>query len=291
MSQKVKKAVFPVGGLGTRFLPATKAMPKEMLPIIDKPIIQYAVDEALEAGIEEFIFVTGRGKATIEDYFDYPFELIQTLKNRNKKDLIKEIRDGLLKPGQIAYTRQQVPQGLGHAVWSARSMVGNEPFAVILCDDLIDAEVGCLKQLIDVYDQKGGNVVASEIVPEEQVSRYGILEGKRLSPTLMKVAGMVEKPNLAEAPSRMAITGRYILEPEIFSVLEEQEPGAGNEIQLTDALVTMLSGHDCHAVVYDGTRYDCGSKRGFVAATLAFALKHPDVGPAMPEIIERICKS
>jgi UTP--glucose-1-phosphate uridylyltransferase len=287
MSRKVKKAVFPVGGLGTRFLPATKAMPKEMLPIIDKPLIQYAVDEALEAGIEEFIFVTGRGKVIIEDYFDYPFELIQTLKNRERKDLVKEIRSELLKPGQIAYTRQQQPLGLGHAVWSARNLVGDEPFAVLLCDDLIDAEVSCLKQLVDVYDDKGGNVVASEIVPDSVVSRYGILDGEQLTDRLMKVSGMVEKPAIEDAPSRMAITGRYILEPEIFSVIEQLEPDVGGEVQLTDALLKMLEFTDCHGVAYYGDRYDCGSKKGFIEATIALAMKHPELSDAMPGILDR----
>ena len=244
MSSPVTKAIFPVGGLGTRFLPATKAMPKEMLPVVDKPLIQYAVEEAQAAGITEFIFVTGRGKQAIEDHFDQSWELRQTLKNAGKIDILENLDSWVPQPGRVAYTRQQAPLGLGHAVWCARDLVGDEPFAVLLADDLVMAEPGCVSQMVDVHAAHGGNVVAVMDVPKEHTSRYGILEtvggnGGGEGETV-EISGMIEKPDPADAPSTLAIIGRYILAPSVFAYLERKEQGAGGEIQLTDSLARMI---------------------------------------------------
>ncbi|HJT06570.1 MAG TPA: UTP--glucose-1-phosphate uridylyltransferase GalU, partial [Stellaceae bacterium] len=239
MAQPIRKAVFPVGGLGTRFLPATKAMPKEMLPVVDKPLIQYAVEEAQAAGIEEFIFVTGRSKTAIEDHFDHSYELETTLKERGKNAQVIAVNSWMPRPGQIAYTRQQVPLGLGHAVWCARNLVGDEPFAVLLADDLILADKPCLTQMVDVHKETDGNVVAVMEVPREHTNRYGILDVEQDDGRLVKMRGVVEKPEPAKAPSNLSIIGRYILQPEVFEHLARIGRGAGNEIQLTDALAEL----------------------------------------------------
>jgi UTP--glucose-1-phosphate uridylyltransferase len=286
MSQRILKAVFPVGGLGTRFLPATKAMPKEMLPVVDKPLIQYAVEEAQAAGIEEFIFVTGRSKTAIEDHFDHPYELEDTLQERAKKAELTAINSWMPRPGQVAYTRQQHPLGLGHAVWCARHLVGNEPFAVLLADDLVLAEKPCLKQMVDAYEQTKANIVAVVDVPREHTNRYGILDIEREDGRLVKVKGVVEKPAPKDAPSTLSIIGRYILEPQVFDHLAKFERGAGGEIQLTDALSQLIaSRRDFFGLRYEGKRFDCGDKAGFFEANLAFALARPDMQSAVRRIL------
>ena len=277
MPQPIKKAVFPVGGLGTRFLPATKAMPKEMLTVVDKPLIHYAVEEAKAAGVEEFIFVTGRGKSAIEDHFDHSHELQDTLAARGKTEALAALRDWLPGPGQVAYTRQQEPLGLGHAVWCARHLVGDEPFAVLLADDLVLAETPCLKQLVDAYAETGGNLVAVMDVPREHTDRYGILDVSSDDGRRVEIAGLVEKPDPAVAPSTLAIIGRYILLPEVFGHLARQESGAGGEIQLTDAMARMIGGSPFHGVRFEGRRFDCGDRVGFVHANVAFALARDDL--------------
>ena len=277
MFSPVRKAIFPVGGLGTRFLPATKAMPKEMLPVVDKPLIQYAVEEAAAAGIEEFVFVTGRGKAAIEDHFDVSYELEKTLGERGRDDVLDAIRAIGLEPGQISYTRQMDPMGLGHAVWCARKHVGNEPVAVLLADDLIMSKAPCLGQLIDVHKETGGNVVAVEEVPDEHTDRYGVLDIDSDDGTRASVRGLVEKPDPSEAPSRLAIIGRYVLMPEVFEHLAKFEAGAGGEIQLTDAMAKMIRHIPFHGLRFEGRRFDCGDKIGFLEANLAFALERDDL--------------
>ena len=287
MVHPVRKVVFPVAGLGTRFLPATKAIPKEMLPIVDKPLIQYAVEEAKEAGMEEFIFVTGRAKTTIEDHFDRSYELENSLEENEKYDALNAIREWILEPGQISYTRQQKPMGLGHAVWCARYQIGDEPFAVLLADDLILARTGCLKQMVDTYARIGGNVVAVEDVPKDHTGRYGILDISEDDGTLALAKGLVEKPLPAEAPSTLSIIGRYILQPDVLSELNKQERGANNEIQLTDAISRTIPQTPFHGFRYDGTRYDCGSRLGYIEANLAFALKRSDLKDRVSEIIKK----
>ena len=280
MSVRVRKAIFPVGGLGTRFLPATKSMPKEMLPVVDKPLIQYAVEEAQAAGIEDFIFVTGRGKTTIEDHFDHSFELEKTLEERGKTAELEELRRWLPKPGRVAYTRQMAPMGLGHAVWCARDLVGNEPFAVLLADDLILAKTPCLKQMVDAYPEVRGNMIAVMDVPREHTRRYGIVDPGRDDGRLVQVKGLVEKPAADQAPSTCAVIGRYILEPSVFTHLDKGLKGAGGEIQLTDALAAMIGAAPFHGFRYDGKRFDCGDKIGFFEANVAFALARSDIGAA-----------
>jgi UTP--glucose-1-phosphate uridylyltransferase len=287
MSQRVRKAIFPVGGLGTRFLPATKAMPKEMLPVVDKPLIQYAVEEAQAAGIEEFIFVTGRGKTAIEDHFDVSFELEQTLEGRGKKSELSALRAWVPKPGRVAYTRQQEPLGLGHAVWCARGLVGDEPFAVLLADDLILAETPCLQQMVNAHATVQGNMVAVMDVAKEQTSRYGILKAGREANRLVRVEGLVEKPKADQAPSTLAVIGRYILEPEVFAYLDRQTRGAGGEIQLTDAMVPLIGERPFHGFRFAGRRFDCGDKLGFFEANLAYALARPDLGPEAMLILRK----
>jgi UTP--glucose-1-phosphate uridylyltransferase len=289
MANTVRKAIFPVGGLGTRFLPATKAMPKEMLPVVDKPLIQYAVEEARAAGIEQFIFVTGRGKTAIEDHFDNSAELHHTLASRDKHDLLKLLEPTTLPTGQIAYTRQPEPLGLGHAVWCARHLVGDEPFAVLLADDLILADQPCLKQMIDAHARVGGNMVAVMDVAREHTSRYGIVDPE--PPTisdsrLVGVRGLVEKPRAASAPSTLAVIGRYILQPTVFAELDRQERGAGGEIQLTDGLAALIGGAPFHGLRFDGRRFDCGDKVGFLEANIAFALARPDMGEQLRAILK-----
>ena len=291
MSSPVRKAIFPVGGLGTRFLPATKAMPKEMLPVVDKPLIQYAVEEAAAAGIEEFVFVTGRGKAAIEDHFDVSYELEKTLGERGRDDVLDAIRAIGLEPGQISYTRQMDPMGLGHAVWCARKHVGNEPVAVLLADDLIMSKAPCLGQLIDVHKETGGNVVAVEEVPAKHTDRYGVLDIDSDDGTRASVRGLVEKPDPAEAPSRLAIIGRYVLMPEVFEHLAKFETGAGGEIQLTDAMAKMIGHIPFHGLRFEGRRFDCGDKIGFFEANLAFALERDelrdDIAGVLKQYVDR----
>ncbi|WP_333571450.1 UTP--glucose-1-phosphate uridylyltransferase GalU [Sphingomonas sp.] len=275
----LRKAVFPVAGLGTRFLPATKAMPKEMLPVVDRPLIQYAVDEAVEAGIEQMIFVTGRGKSALEDHFDIAYELEATMAARGKS---LEVLDGTrLKPGNIAYVRQQEPMGLGHAVWCARDIVGDEPFAVLLPDDFMFGQPGCLKQMVDAYNKVGGNLICAEEVPDDQTHRYGIITPGTQDGSLTEVKGLVEKPAPGTAPSNLSVIGRYILQPEVMRILENQGKGAGGEIQLTDAMQRMIGDQPFHGVTFQGTRYDCGDKAGFIQANLAVALSRPDLEPAV----------
>jgi UTP--glucose-1-phosphate uridylyltransferase len=286
MSLRVRKAIFPVGGLGTRFLPATKAMPKEMLPVVDKPLIHYAVEEAQAAGIEEFIFVTGRDKSAIEDHFDHSYELERTLEERGKVAELAELRRWLPGPGRVAYTRQMAPLGLGHAVWCARQLVGDEPFAVLLADDLILSDVPCLKQMIDAWGAVGGNMLAAMDVAPDHVKRYGIVSPGRDDGRLIEVKGLVEKPDAARAPSRIAVIGRYILEPAVFAHLGKQTRGAGGEIQLTDALAALIGGAPFHGYRFAGRRFDCGDKVGFFEANVAFALKRADIGAAAREIVK-----
>ena len=287
MHKPVTKAVFPVAGMGTRFLPATKAMPKEMLPIVDKPLIQYAVEEARDAGIEEIIFVTGRGKTVLLDHFDHSFELEQILESHGKEEALSQVQDVLSKPGQISSTRQQQPLGLGHAVWCARHFIADEPFAVLLADDLIMAKPGCLKQMMSVYNQTGGNIVASEEVPAEQTNRYGILDVVEDDGLLARAKGLVEKPEPSQAPSNLCIIGRYILQPEVFYHLSKQEQGAGGEIQLTDALAKTIDTIPFHGLRFKGRRFDCGSKLGFLEAQIAFALARDDLSDGIRQILKK----
>ncbi len=285
MAARVRKAIFPVGGLGTRFLPATKAMPKEMLPVVDKPLIQYAVEEAQAAGIEQFIFVTGRGKEAIEDHFDRSFELESTLEERGKAAELEALRAWMPKAGDIAYTRQQEPLGLGHAVWCARNLVGNEPFAVLLADDLILAQTPCLKQMADAYPEVRGNMIAVMDVPREHTQRYGVVDAGRNDGRLVQVKGLVEKPKPEAAPSTIAVIGRYILEPTVFEYLDRKTKGAGGEIQLTDSLIPLIGRSPFHGYRFEGRRFDCGDKVGFFEANLAFALARKDLGPDVKTIL------
>jgi UTP--glucose-1-phosphate uridylyltransferase len=287
MNSRVRKVVLPVAGLGTRFLPATKAVPKELLPVVDRPLVQYAIDEAVAAGIEEIIFVTGRGKSAIEDYFDVAYELETELKSRAKKDELAHLEGSRLLPGNIAFTRQQAPHGLGHAVWCARHFIGDEPFAVMLPDDLVKATPGCLAQLLEIHEKTQGNVVAVERVPKEQTNLYGILDIGERDGAAVEVKGLVEKPDPKDAPSTLCIIGRYILLPEIFAHLDQHERGAGNEIQLTDAMAKMIGGHPMHGVEFDGVRYDCGTKIGFLEANVAYALDRPDLAGPFAEILSK----
>jgi len=280
---KVRKAVFPIGGLGTRFLPATKAMPKEMLPIVDRPLIQYAIDEAREAGIEQFIFVTSRGKSLIEDHFDHSFELEEMMERRGKS--LDALVDTRFAPGDIAIVRQQEPLGLGHAVWCARRLVGDEPFAVLLPDDLMIGQPGCLKQMVEAYAHVGGNLLCAEEVPHDRTNKYGIITPGAIDGTLTEVRGLVEKPAPDEAPSNLAVIGRYILQPAIMDILAQQEEGAGGEIQLTDAMTHLIGRQPFHGVAFAGTRYDCGDKHGFVRATIAVALSRPDMASAVRDCL------
>ncbi len=273
MKYKVRKAIFPVGGLGTRFLPATKSMPKEMLTVVDKPLIQYAFEEARAAGIEEFIFVTGRGKAAIEDHFDHSYELNAILQARGKEEALKVVQDMVVTPGCISYIRQQEPLGLGHAVWCARNLIQNEPFAVILADDLILGAQPCLKQMLGAYD--GGNMVAVMDVPSEDSHKYGMLDVDHEEGPLVVAKNVIEKPS--RAPSSKAVIGRYVLHPEIFTYLEAQQTGALGEIQLTDSIARMISKVGLKGFSFEGTRFDCGSKEGLLAANIAFSLRDPDL--------------
>lgn len=282
----IRKAVFPVAGLGTRFLPATKAIPKEMLPVVDRPLIQYAVDEAREAGIEQMIFVTGRGKSAIEDHFDIAYELERTMTDRGKD--ISILEPTRLGPGNCAYVRQQEPMGLGHAIWCARDIVGDEPFAIFLPDEFMHGSPGCMAQMVAEYECVGGNLLSVLEVPHEQVSSYGVIDPGEAQGKLTEVKGLVEKPTVADAPSNLIISGRYILQPEVMRVLEHQGKGAGGEIQLTDAMAQMIGNQPFHAVTFDGARYDCGSKAGYIEANLAVALSRPDMADEVRAMAQRL---
>ena len=272
---KIKKAIFPVGGLGTRFLPATKSMPKEMLPVVDKPIIQYAVEEAANAGIEQFIFVTSRGKSSIENHFDHSFELENNLLLKGKKETLKTAQEMLKIPGSFAYVRQQEPAGLGHAVWCARHLVGNEPVAVILADDLIKGS-NTIKEMISNYSS--GNMLAIMDVNNQDVSSYGIISpGKTLENNMTEILGLIEKPSIEKAPSNMAVVGRYIIEPSVFKELEKQNRGTSNEIQLTDAIASRIGKSHCYGYKFTNDRFDCGSKLGFIQANIKFAIERDDL--------------
>ena len=277
MPNRVRTAVFPVAGLGTRFLPATKAMPKEMLTVVDRPVIQYAVDEAREAGIEHFVFVTGRNKGVIEDHFDRQFELEHTLELRNKTLALAELQKDLPSAGQTSFTRQQEPLGLGHAVWCARELVGNQPFALLLPDMVFMARPGVLKQMMAAYEVEGGNIIGVEEVDPKDVSSYGIVARGEGPDSGFRITGMVEKPRPEDAPSNLFISGRYILQPEVFAILSEQNRGAGGEIQITDAMHVLMRSQRFTGVKYEGKVFDCGSKIGFLAANVAFALERPDM--------------
>jgi UTP--glucose-1-phosphate uridylyltransferase len=285
----IKKAVFPVAGLGTRFLPATKAIPKELLPIVDRPLIQYAVDEAREAGIEQMIFVTGRGKTAIVEHFDMAYELEATMSERGKD--LGVLDPTRATPGDIITVRQQVPLGLGHAIWCARAIVGDEPFAIFLPDELMVGHkggTGCMKQMVDAYEEVGGNLISVLEVPMDEVSSYGVIDPGHANGVLTEVKGLVEKPPRDQAPSNKIISGRYILQPEVMRTLENQEKGAGGEIQLTDAMARMIGTQPFHAVTFDGKRYDCGSKLGFVEATLALAMERDDMGTEVRAMARRL---
>ena len=283
----VRKAVFPVAGLGTRFLPATKAIPKEMLTVVDRPLIQYAVDEAREAGIEQMIFVTGRGKGALEDHFDIAYELEAVMKGRGKS--LEPLEITRMPAGSVVSVRQQEPLGLGHAVWCAREIVGDEPFAVLLPDDLMFGRPGCLAQMVAAYDRVGGNIICAQEVPAERTASYGIITPGARDGRLTEVKGLVEKPKPEEAPSNLAVVGRYILQPEVMKLLETQERGAGGEIQLTDAMLAMQkAGKPYHAVRFDGTIYDTGTKIGFLLANVAYGLQRPDLAPALKAGIAKL---
>ncbi|MEJ1968793.1 MAG: UTP--glucose-1-phosphate uridylyltransferase GalU [Rhizomicrobium sp.] len=285
----MRKAVFPVAGLGTRFLPATKAVPKEMLPVVDKPVVQYAVEEAKEAGIEQFIFVTGRGKHIIEDHFDHAYELEAQLEAREKTRELDSLLEGLPASGSVSFTRQQKPLGLGHAVWCARHLVGDEPFAVLLPDDLMVGEPGALAQMIEAYNRVGGGVVvAAEERPIEETHRYGVFALGAAAGNVIEVKGVVEKPKPADAPSRLCVIGRYIVQPEVFAELDRREPSAGGEIQLTDSLARLIGRMPFHAVKVDCARYDCGDKVGFLQANIAVGLAHPDIGVHLRTFLKQI---
>ncbi|PZO73767.1 MAG: UTP--glucose-1-phosphate uridylyltransferase [Sphingomonas taxi] len=284
----LRKAVFPVAGLGTRFLPATKSMPKEMLTVVDKPLIQYAVEEALEAGIEQIIFVTGRGKGALEDHFDISYELEDTMRARGKSlDAISQIR---MKPGSPVYVRQQEPLGLGHAVWCAREIVGDEPFAVLLPDELMVGKPGFMKQMVEAYNQVGGNVIGALEVADSETDKYGIISPGAIDGRLTEVKALVEKPKQGTAPSNLMIPGRYILQPDVMRILENQEKGAGGEIQLTDAMAQLIGNQPFHGFTFDGQRYDCGDKAGYIQANLAIALSRADIGPAVREFANGLLK-
>ncbi len=277
-NKKVTKAIFPVAGLGTRFLPATKSIPKEIMTLVDRPLIQYAIDEARAAGIKEFIFVTSRGKSALEDYFDYAPELESELRKKGKTDLLEILKDTNMDSGAIAYVRQNRPMGLGHAVWCARRLVGNEPFAVLLPDDVIAADKPCLAQMVEAFEETGGNIVAAMEVAPEKASSYGVLDIAEDRGAIVKVKGMVEKPKREDAPSNLAVIGRYILSPKVLTNLNKMKQGAGGEIQLTDAIASEVDGKEgVYGFRFRGQRYDCGSKPGFLQATVAFGLARPDL--------------
>ena len=287
LNKPLRKAVLPVAGLGTRFLPATKAIAKEMLPVVDKPLIQYAVEEARAAGIEQFCMVTGRGKTALIDHFDHAYELEATLRERNKAETLALLESTTISPGSIATVRQQVPLGLGHAIWCARAFIGDDPFAILLPDDLVLSDTPCLSQLAEAYRETGGNVVAVTEVPWEQTNRYGILEIGEDDGRLVEVKGLVEKPDPKDAPSNLSIIGRYVLLPHVLMALARMDRGAGGEVQLTDAMAKMIGFTPFHGLRYQGTRFDCGDKVGYLEAQIAFALKRPDLAPQVQEFLKK----
>jgi UTP--glucose-1-phosphate uridylyltransferase len=287
MTQKIRKAVFPAAGLGTRFLPATKASPKEMLPLVDKPLIQYVVEEAVASGVESVIIITGRGKSAIEDHFDISFELEQLLRERGKEEELKLTR-AISEMARISYVRQREALGLGHAVLQARDLVGNEPFAVMLSDDIVDAEVPALKQMLDVYEKYDAPVLGTMQVEGEAISRFGVIDAEEVGEGVYKIKDMVEKPPFAEAPSDLAIIGRYVLTPDIFDEIERTRPGAGGEIQITDAMRSLLKKRPFYAARFQGTRHDAGDKLGFLVATVEFALKRPDLAPEFKKYLSSL---
>ncbi|CAN5402134.1 UTP--glucose-1-phosphate uridylyltransferase GalU [soil metagenome] len=289
MNHKIRKAVFPVAGLGTRFLPATKAVPKELLPVVDRPLIQYAVDEALEAGIDQMIFVTGRGKGAIEDHFDIAFE-VETLQRERGKDL-SGLKGTRLAPGNAVFIRQQEPLGLGHAIWCARDIIGDEPFAIILPDEFMHGEPGCMKQMVDAYADVGGNLICALEVPMDQTPSYGVLDPDGQNGALTVVKGLVEKPAAGTAPSNLIIAGRYILQPGVMKILETQEKGAGGEIQLTDAMAAMIGTQPFHGVTFAGSRFDCGSKAGYIEANFALAIERDDIGAHIRDFATKLLAS
>ena len=284
--KKIKKAIIPAAGLGTRFLPATKAQPKEMLPIVDKPTLQYIIEEAIESGIEEILIVTGRSKKSIEDHFDRSIELELELEKKGKTDMLKMVQD-ISNMVNIHYIRQKEPKGLGHAIYCAKSFIGDEPFAVLLGDDIVDAKTPCLKQMIDCYNEYQTTILGVQEVPDSEVNKYGIINAKPIEENVYKIKDMIEKPNLNEAPSNIAILGRYILTPTIFNILETQQPGKGGEIQLTDALRTLVKSEALYAYTFEGKRYDVGDKLGFLEATVDYALKNPELKDKFIEIIKQ----
>lgn len=288
MRKKVIKAVFPVAGLGTRFLPATKSIPKEIMTLVDRPLIQYAIDEARAAGIKEFIFVTSRGKSALEDYFDDAPELESALRKKGKTELLEELRATNMDSGAIAYIRQNRPQGLGHAVWCARRLIGDEPFAVLLPDDVIAAEKSCLQQMVEAYPEVGGNMVAAMEVPPEKASSYGVLDVAEDMGSIVRAKGMVEKPAFGTAPSNLAVIGRYILTPKVLQNLNRARQGAGGEIQLTDAIAEEVASGQVHGFRFRGQRYDCGSKAGFLQATVAFGLARPDLRDELADFLSHM---
>lgn len=283
MTQKLRKAVFPVAGLGTRLLPATKSIPKELLTVVDRPLIQYAVDEAREAGIEELIFVTGRGKSALVDYFDAAFELETTMREKGKS--LDPLNPSRVHFGELVSVRQQQPLGLGHAVWCARHVVGDEPFAVLLPDDLMSGTPGALKQMVDAWERYGGNMLCTEEVPHERTASYGVISPGEQDGAVTEVRGLVEKPKPEDAPSNLAVIGRYILQPEVMRILDKGEAGAGGEIQLTDAMAQLIGKQPFHAVKVDAVRHDCGDKAGYVLANLALALEREDIAPQIRDFI------
>ena len=282
----IRKAVFPVAGMGTRFLPATKVMPKELFPIVDRPLLQYAVDEALEAGIEQMIFVNGRGKGMIEDHFDMAFELERNMADRSKD--LSVLEGTRLRPGDCVFVRQQEPLGLGHAIWCARDIIGDEPFAIFLPDEFMVGSPGCMKQMVSAYDRLGGNIVCALEIPIEDTPSYGVIDPGYRDGPITEVKGLVEKPAAGTAPSNLILPGRYILQPEVMRILETQEAGAGGEIQLTDAMAQMIGKQPFHGMTFDGKRYDCGSKQGYVEANLALALAHPEIGEDIRAMAEKL---
>ncbi len=288
--KKLRKAVLPVAGFGTRVLPATKTIPKEMLPVVDQPALQYVVDEAREAGIEHFVFVTGRNKGAIEDYFDRAYELEYSLKAKGKTEIYDALDAATPEAGTMSFVRQQSAKGLGHAIWCARDVIGDDPFAILLPDVLVKAKKSCLAQMVEAYNEVGGNVIAVDAVPEERVSSYGVIAPQSRNGRLIEMSGMVEKPPVSEAPSNLKITGRYILQPEIMGILKDQAAGAGGEIQLTDAMATLMGQQPFHAYEYEGQDYDCGSKIGYLEAVLGFAKDHPEIGEQARALIKRFAQ-
>jgi len=288
--KKLRKAVLPVAGFGTRVLPATKTIPKEMLPVVDRPALQYVVDEAREAGIEHFVFVTGRNKGAIEDYFDRAYELEYSLQAKGKTEIYDALDADTPEAGTMSFVRQQSAKGLGHAIWCARDVIGDDPFAILLPDVLVKAKKSCLAQMVEAYDKVGGNIIAVDAVPEDRVSSYGVIAPKSRDGRLIEMSGMVEKPPVSEAPSNLKITGRYILQPKIMEILKTQAAGAGGEIQLTDAMASLMKEQSFHAYEYEGQDYDCGSKIGYFEAVLAYAKDHVDIGPEAQAIMKRFAK-